>query len=117
MTFLGLVGFGVYSAMMGYLAADFLMYITAIVLGGIGFSSTLTMVAGIASKAENTSTLMAVLSFPVILPMLSMLIKFSKNAMDGLGWATSTDEIMTLLGIDMIVIALSYLLFPYLWKS
>ncbi len=114
---LSLVGFVVYAGVMENPVQNIGMYLTAIILGAIGFSSTLTMVAGIASKAENTSTLMAVLSFPIILPMLLMLIRLSKNAMDGLEWNTSYDEILTLLGIDAIVIALSYLLFPFLWRS
>lgn len=114
---LSLVGFFIYAVMMGNPVQNIGMYLTAIILGAVGFSATLTMVAGIASKAENTSTLMAVLSFPIILPMLLMLIRLSKNAMDGLEWNTSYDEILTLLGIDGIVIALSYLLFPFLWRS
>ena len=114
---LSLIGFGVYAGMMGNPVQNIGMYLTGIILGAIGFSATLTMVAGIASKAENTSTLMAILSFPIILPMLLMLIRLSKNAMDGLEWNTSYDEILTLLGIDAIVIALSYLLFPFLWRS
>lgn len=114
---LSLVGFLIYAVMMGNPVQNIGMYLTAIILGAVGFSATLTMVAGIASKAENTSTLMAVLSFPIILPMLLMLIRLSKNAMDGLEWNTSYDEILTLLGIDGIVIALSYLLFPFLWRS
>ncbi|CAH0996210.1 hypothetical protein EMA8858_02341 [Emticicia aquatica] len=114
---LSLVGFVIYALFMGNPVNNIAMYLTGIVLGAVGFSATLTMVAGIASKAENTSTLMAVLSFPIILPMLLMLIRLSKNAMDGLEWSTSFDEILTLLGIDGIVIALSYLLFPFLWRS
>jgi heme exporter protein B len=51
------------------------------------------------------------------LPMLLMTIKLSKNALDGLDWSVSTDEITTLLSIDLIVITLSILLFPYLWRS
>jgi heme exporter protein B len=43
--------------------------------------------------------------------------KLSKNALDGLDWSVSTDEITTLLSIDLIVITLSILLFPYLWRS
>ncbi len=114
---LSLIGLFIYIIFLGNPVQNLLMYLTAIVLGAIGFSSTLTMVAGIASKAENTSTLMAVLSFPIILPMLSMLIRLSKNAMDGLEWNTSYDEILILLAIDAIVIAISYLLFPFLWRS
>jgi len=114
---LSLIGLFIYIVFLGNPVQNLLMYLTAVVLGAIGFSSTLTMVAGIASKAENTSTLMAVLSFPIILPMLSMLIRLSKNAMEGLEWNTSYDEILILLAIDAIVITTSYLLFPFLWRS
>jgi heme exporter protein B len=37
--------------------------------------------------------------------------------MDGLDWSVSMDEITTLLAIDAIVVTLSYLLFPFLWRS
>ncbi len=114
---LSFLGFLIYVVMMGNPILDLKLYLVGIALGSIGFSSTLTMIAGIASKAENTSTLMAVLSFPIILPMLLMLIRLSKNAMDGLNWISSYDEIFTLIGIDGIVLALSYLLFPFLWRS
>ncbi len=114
---LSFLGFLIYVVMMGNPILDLKLYLVGIALGSIGFSSTLTMIAGIASKAENTSTLMAVLSFPIILPMLLMLIRLSKNAMDGLNWSSSYDEIFTLIGIDGIVLALSYLLFPFLWRS
>lgn len=114
---LSLIGLFIYIIFLGNPVQNLLMYLTAVVIGAIGFSSTLTMVAGIASKAENTSTLMAVLSFPIILPMLSMLIRLSKNAIDGLEWNTSYDEILILLAIDAIVITISYLLFPFLWRS
>src|SRR6218665_3070559 len=109
MLVLSVLGFGVYVIMMGNPVANLPMYLVCLLLGSIGFSTTLTMVAGIASKAENTSTLMAILSFPIILPMLMMIIKLSKSAMDGLTWETSYDEIGILLAIDAIVVSISYL--------
>ncbi|MFT4031619.1 MAG: heme exporter protein CcmB [Siphonobacter sp.] len=114
---LSLVGFGVYAFVMGNPVGDILFYVLSIALGSVGFAGTLTMVAGIASKAENSPTLMSVLSFPIILPMLLMLLKFSKNALDGLARSQSTDEILTLLALNAIVWILSVILFPYLWRS
>lgn len=110
-------GFGFYVLVMGNPVQDIGLYLCCILLGSAGFSATLTMVAGIASKAENNSTLMAILSFPLILPMLLTLMKLAKNAMDGLDRSVSLDEILTLLALDVLVIALSYILFPYLWRS
>jgi heme exporter protein B len=117
MLFLSGAGFVFYAFVMGNQVGDMTLYAICIALAAIGFSSVLTLVAGIASKAENSATLMAVLSFPIILPMLLMTIRLAKNAMDGLDWSVSYDEMITLLSIDLIVITLSYLLFPYLWRS
>ncbi|MDQ6476754.1 heme exporter protein CcmB [Dyadobacter sp. LHD-138] len=111
------IGFGFYAFVMGNPVQDVGLYLICIVLSAIGFASVLTLVAGIASKADNNATLMAVLSFPIILPMLLMTIRLAKNAMDGLDWSVSMDEITTLLAIDVIVVTLSCLLFPFLWRS
>ncbi len=117
MVLLSGTGFGFYALVMGNPVEDGWLFLGNVLLGALGFSSTLTMVAGIASKASNNGTLMAVLSFPVMLPMLLMLIKVSKNALDGLDRGESLDEIVTLLAINAIVLVLSYILFPYLWRS
>jgi heme exporter protein B len=117
MLLLAFVGFGFYSLMLGNPVQDNLLFLSNILLGAIGFSTSLTMVSGIASKAPNNSILMAILSFPIIIPMLLMLVKISKNAMDGLDRSASTDEVVTLLAINAIVLTLSYILFPYLWRS
>jgi len=75
------------------------------------------MISSIASKASNSGTLMAILGFPVIIPMLLLLIKMSRNAIDGLERNTSLDEITTISAIIIIAISTSILLFPYLWRS
>ena len=92
-------------------------FLVKILIGAYGFSNSPTMISSIAAKASNSSTLMAVLSFPVIIPMLLMLMKLSKNAIDGLDRSVSLDELFTLLGINLIVVSVSYILFPYLWRS
>ena len=96
---------------------DYAYFFVAVLLGSVGFATCLTMVSAIASKAKNSTSLMAILSFPVLIPLILLLIKLSKNAMDGLDRASSSDEILTLLAINAITIAISYVLFPYLWRS
>ena len=60
---------------------------------------------------------MAILSFPVIIPVLIVLIKLTKNAIDGLDRSASLDEIGLLLIINALVAAVTLLLFPYLWRD
>lgn len=96
---------------------DLLLYYVAVILGSISFSTVFTMVSAIASKAGNGGMLMAILSFPIIIPVLILLIKLAKNAVDGLPWENSYDEIFMLLVVNVLTVATSLLLFPYLWRD
>lgn len=115
--FLGLTGFLFFSLFLGNPVQDITLYLITIILASIGFSSSLTLISGIASKASNSNTLMAVMGFPILIPSLLMIIKVSKNAIDGLERSVSYQEMGVLSAIIMIVVASSILLFPYLWKS
>jgi len=117
MLFLALAGLVIYSLVLDNPVQDKALFMLNLVLGAIGFSTTFTMISGIASKARSNATLMAILSFPIIIPMLLILIKISKNAMDGLAWSVSYNDLIILVALNMMVGALSYILFPYLWRS
>ncbi len=106
-----------YSVVFKNPVGDPLYYFIAVLLGSISFASVFTLISGVAAKANNSSALMAILSFPVIIPLLMLLIKLSKNAMDGLDRSVSLDEIGVLSAINLIVITLSLLIFPYLWRD
>jgi heme exporter protein B len=77
----------------------------------------LTMVAAIASRASQNFSLMAILSFPIVLPLLATLMKISGMAMQSMEWTGLGGFILILLTIDVAVIMLAYLLFPYLWRD
>ena len=114
---ISLSGYFVYSLLIGDLVQDKPWFILALLLGSTGFSTVLTLVSGIASKANNSGTLMAILSFPVLIPMLIVLIRFSKNAVDGLDHSVQTPYLVALIGINIIVVALARILFPFLWRA
>jgi heme exporter protein B len=96
---------------------DLLMYLVATGFGSLSFATIFTMVSAIASKAGNGGMLMAILSFPIVIPVLIVLIKLSKNAIDGLDRSVSLDDIGLLVVINILITAVSLLLFPYLWRD
>jgi heme exporter protein B len=112
-----LIALAFYTLVFDYLPQDIGLYLVAVILGSISFSTIFTMISAIASKAGNGGMLMAILSFPVIIPVITMLIKLSKNAVDGLDRSVSLDEIATLLVTNILVIVFSLFLFPYLWRD
>ncbi|MEJ6981324.1 heme exporter protein CcmB [Pedobacter sp. P351] len=117
MLLLSIIALGFYMLVFNNPVGDPLFYMLAVLIGSISFATVFTMISGIASKANNSGALMAILSFPVIIPLLMVLIQFSKNAMDGLDRSVSLNEIGVLAAINLIVITVSLILFPYLWKE
>ena len=106
----------VYTLFIGNIIQDVPLFLITLLLGSFGFSSLLTLVSAIASKTNNNFTLMAILSFPIMMPLLMVLIKLSKNAIDGLEhW--DLNYMLVLMFLNVIIVALSYLLFRYLWRD
>lgn len=117
LTAVSLCGYAVYSLVIGNPVNDQVLYLISIILGCMGFAIILTTTSAISSKAQYNFSLMAILSFPMLIPFLITLIRFSKNAMDGLDWSISYKPVIVLLAINMIFVAISYVLIPYLWKD
>lgn len=93
------------------------LFLVTLVLTSAGFSGALTLISGIAARANNSNILMAVLSFPILISILLMAIRITKNALDGIDRTASHDELLNLLAINGILLTLAYLLFPYIWRS
>ncbi len=106
-----------YSWFVGYLIHNFALFALVLVLACLGFSAILTLMSAIASKADNNYTMMSILSFPVLIPVLILVLRLSKQAIDGLAWSVSTDFLLILISVNAICIVLSMLLFPYLWRA
>lgn len=93
------------------------LFLVTLVLAAFGFSAALSLLSAIAAKTNNGSMVMAILSFPIIIGILLMAIKITKNCIDGLDRVASSDELLLLAAINLMASAFSYLLFPYIWRS
>lgn len=114
---LSLAGFLLFITLLKNPLTDTGLFIILLVLASMGFSASLTLLSGIAAKSNNSHILMAVLSFPIVISILLVVVKVTKNCIDGLDRSVSTNDILTLLAINCLVAATSYLLFPYIWRN
>lgn len=114
---LAFTGFILFALLLKNPIIDLGLFSLVLALGAMGFSSSLTLLSGIAAKANNSHILMAVLSFPIVISVLLIVVKVTKNCIDGLDRSVSTNDLLTLLAINCLVTAASYLLFPYIWRS
>lgn len=86
-------------------------------LGGISLSLVFTFLAAIAAKAQQQAALMAIMGFPIIIPQLLILMKISTAAFSAVIQAGLLQLVLMLVGLDILVIALAIILFPFLWKD
>jgi heme exporter protein B len=95
-----------------------LRFIGIVVLGGASISIVFTLMSAIAAKAQQNAALIAILGFPVILPQLLLLMRLSKAAFAEVFKEGAVLQLAGLIaGLDVLVIVLAVILFPYLWKD
>ena len=89
-----------------------------VILGGASISMVFTLMSAIAGKAQQNAALIAILGFPVILPQLLLLMRLSKTAFAEVFKEGAVLQLAALIvGLDLLVVVLAVILFPYLWKE
>jgi heme exporter protein B len=81
--------------------------------GGYGLAAGSTLVAAIIAQARGKGTLFAVLSFPVLLPLLLMAVELTRNAVGG---DPAGVALAQLLLYDAMVTVAGLMLFPVVWN-
>ncbi len=95
-----------------------LQFTGIVIIGGASISLVFTLMSAIAAKAQQNAALMAILGFPVILPILLLLMRLSKVAFAEVFKEGAVMKLMLLTGgLDILVIVMAIILFPYLWKD
>ena len=117
MTVLALAGLGVFVAFMGNPVNTMAIFVVNLVLGMLGFSSVLCLVSAISARVRNNFTLMSVLGFPLVLPLLLMLMRVSAESMAGTTFAEVAPDLLVIILLIAITFVLSNILFPYIWKE
>ncbi|MDX5325860.1 MAG: heme exporter protein CcmB [Bacteroidota bacterium] len=93
------------------------MFSLTLLLAGFGFSGVLTLVGAIAAKTDQNATLMAILSIPILLPLLLTLIQTSRMCLTGQSWGDASSFLLVLGMLNVLISTLGYLLFPYIWRD
>ena len=120
MVVLSLLSLVVYTVLLGNAAleqANLGQFVLSVVLGGIGFAAVLTLISAIAARAGNGIGLMAILGFPLVLPLLLTVMRASKLSLDGVAWSVTSTYFGGLVLLDVITVTLAWILFPYLWRD
>ena len=93
------------------------LYVTTGLLGSWTFAFNMSLVSAIASRARQKTTLLAVLSFPLVVPQFLVCISASSKALLGDPWSAAASERIFCASFILIIAANSVILFPFLWRD
>ena len=107
-----------FAMLIGLDIRQFPLFIAVLAMGTIGLACSTTIVAAIIAKASIKGVLFAVLSFPLILPVLIMAIKGTQKALSvGLGFGAAMGELQVLVSYAAIMLIAGFLLFEFVWND
>ena len=117
MLLMSLLSLGLFALMLGNPMPDAVSFLLISCLGGLSLSLLFTFLAAIAARAQQSAALMAILGFPLVIPQLLLLSKISNIAFATVIQGGLAGMIAVLLGLDVLIVVLSLILFPFLWKD
>ena len=117
MLLMSLVSLVLFVLMLGDPLPNPLSFVLLSALGGISLSLVFTFLAAIAARAQQGAALMAILGFPLIIPQLLLLNKVSTIAFGDVVQNGLGGMIGLICALDVMIIALAIILFPFLWKD
>jgi heme exporter protein B len=116
MLVMSLVSLLLFSLFLGSPIQKVAPFIGLVLLGGWSLSLVFSFLAAIAARAQQNAAIMAVLGFPLIIPQLLLLMRLSNAAFAPL-ITIPIASVLLLVALDLMVILLAVILFPFLWKD
>jgi heme exporter protein B len=117
MILMSIVSLVLFQLLLGNPLRNPMRFIGFVCLGGCSLSLVFSFLAAIAARARQGAALMAILGFPLIIPQVLLLMKMSNTAFADVIQAGLVQIILMLVALDVLVIALAVILFPFLWKD
>jgi heme exporter protein B len=117
MIVMSLTNWLLFAVLLGNPIINFFSFLGITILGGTSLSLVFTFLSAIAARAQQNAALMAIMGFPLIIPQLMLLMKISNIVFADVLQAGLAQIVLLLVGLNLLVVALAVILFPFLWKD
>jgi len=91
------------------------LFFLILLLGSLGLVCATTIIAAIISKAHVKGALFAVLSFPILLPLLVTAIDGTRLSLEGGTFSAGLNDLRLLISYVVVMFVASLLLFDFVW--
>ena len=117
MLVMNLISLLIFTILLGSPIAHPFLFIGISCFGACSVSLVFSFLAAIAARAQQNAALMAILGFPLIIPQLMLLMRLSTLAFTDVFQSGLLSIVLLLACFDFLIVLLSVILFPFLWKD
>jgi heme exporter protein B len=114
---ISLLTYFIFSLWFGSPVENFSLILLSIVLGSSSFAILFTLTTALSKGLKNNAVLTSILGFPLCIPLITLVSRLSKEAF----FSTTSDNfwinLIILIGFNLIMVVLSVILYPYIWRE
>lgn len=96
---------------------DLGLFLALLAAGSCGLVAATTLIAAMIARVSVKGALFAVLSFPLLVPLLVAAVQGTANALEGGGWDVGGRALITLVAFGVAQFVASLFLFPSVWEA
>jgi len=100
-----------------FIISEITVFIITVVLGNAGIAAASTIIAALISNANAKTTLYPILSFPILLPLILVLLELTSFTLKPDPFYDWIPGAGILISYDIIMLTASILLFDFIWKD
>lgn len=116
-TIITLLVYGLFLGFQPLESANIQLYVFTLIIGSSGFAAILTFMSILGVRANTGNSLTAILSIPLLIPLIISINELCALAINGLPIDMASTSLIVAGSCDILVIALAFILFPYLWRE
>lgn len=106
-----------YAVMLGWPPVQGGLFVLIAITGSLSLSVVFTFLSAIAARAQQNSSLMAILGFPLVTPVLMILSKLASASLQPVYVSGWWGLAAVLLAMNVLIVLLGVILFPFLWQE
>ena len=114
---LGCIAYTLFSIFLGNQIQSFSTMFIVLLLGSTALSTTFTISAAMSARLQGNLVLTSILSLPLLLPLLIVIVRLTGRAFSTYSFSQNAILYLALFLLNVIILLISSMLFPYLWRD
>ncbi len=114
---IGLLNWLALALLFGHPVRDVGLFLLTLALAAIGLALVLGFVAVLTARARGGAGLLAVLAFPLLIPLLLTVVKLGAVALRLIQQTSTLKDVVLLGAVDLLAVGLAILLVPVVWRE